>query len=263
MGDRKVRLHGVSRVSLQDARLKMEERARLWERFLSCPASEAAIGEFRHGLRALDDLGGEYSACILEPVEEVVNGENIMTRNRYGSLVLNSVSVCFVDIDHFRPRGFAAWLASLFGGWDAQSRLLEAAEACCQRGDAAGARVYRTAHGWRVILHGVELGSARLETLFAALQADPLYVRLCARQQCWRARLSPKPFHLGLPRFPRWQDSDNAPAGMAEWVEKYKEKTEKLGVCRLVAVLGAEVQDPVVELHDRLTRALEEGLRLA
>ena len=119
-----------------------------------------------------------------------------------------------------------------------------------------------TANGWRIILRGVELGSAQQRRLFAALNVDPLYAKLCDSQQCWRARLSPKPFHLGLPHFPQAADSLEAPEASAAWVARYEERTAHLAVCRLIDSVGCGIADPVLDYHDRITRASRRDLPL-
>lgn len=264
IGGAAVRLRGVSQVSMEEARARLEERARLWAewRSFSGGRSEEQVGEFRKKLRQLDDLGGEYSSCILEPVEQRIDGDNIITRNRYGSLVLNSASVCFADVDAFPPRGIGSFFSMLLGK-GAEARLLAAVDRLVRDGEKGGARVYRTAHGWRVVLRGAPLASARQRRIFKALNVDPLYAKLCDKQGCWRARLSPKPFHLGLHRFPRLDDSASCASLVADWVKDYESKTSGLGVCRLIGESGGFISDPVVELHDRMTRAREEGLELA
>lgn len=259
-----VHLRGVSNSSMDEARAKLEERARIWEQLLSHPkASREAIDDFRRSLRRLDGHDeGPYSAGILEPIEQRLDDKNIVTRNRYGSLVLNTTRLCFADVDHFPPRGLRQRLAALFHGKRAEQRLLEALDAISRSDEHFGARLYRTAHGWRIILRKVELGSEQQRRLFADLNVDPLYTKLCDSQQCWRARLSPKPFHLGLPRFPRLADSLGAPEVMADWVTRYEERTAQLAVCRLIDTVGRSIADPVLDYHDRTTQALKGDLPL-
>lgn len=260
----RVHLRGVSDSSMDEAREKLEERARLWEQLLSQPkVSEAGIENFRRDLRRLDGNDeGSYSAGILEPIEQQLDAENIVTRNRYGSLVLNTTRLCFADVDHFPPRGLKQRLAALFHGIRDEQRLLDTLRDMSRQDESFGARLYRTAHGWRIILRKVELGSEQQRRLFAALNVDPLYTKLCDSQQCWRARLSPKPFHLGLPRFPKLEDSLGAPEAMGDWVTRYEERSAHLAVCRLIDTVGRSIADPVLDYHDRSTQALKSDLPL-
>ncbi len=255
------RLHGLSFESQEDARRRLEEKAFLWQAVLSAPVEAGAqrISELRRELRRLDECNHPYSAAILEPIEQQIDEENIITRNRYGCQVLNSERVCFADVDRF-SRGI--W-ASLFGSREKdEQKLIKAISSLCRESSSLSARLYRTAHGWRVMLKepSLTLLSERESYLFKALHADPLYVKLCATQRCWRARLSPKPFHRGLKRFPSMLDSHQQ---AVVWVAAYEQATAGLGVCRLVETFGPVLDDPVVELHDAATRALTPELVLA
>ncbi len=255
------RLHGLSFDSQEDARRRLEEKVVLWQDMLAAPPGVdlLMVSELRQELRRLDECNHPYSAAILEPIEQQLDEENIITRNRYGCLVLNSERVCFADVDRF-SRGL--W-ASLFGSREKdEQKLIKAIETLCGKFPSLSARLYRTAHGWRVMLKepALTLLSEREAYLFKALHADPLYVKLCATQRCWRARLSPKPFHRGLKRFPSMLYSQQK---AAEWVAAYEQATAGLGVCRLVETFGPVLDDPVVALHDAATRALTPELVLA
>ena len=256
---RRIRLRGLSHHSQQEAEELMAERARMWHDFLSGVGSADRAEAFRAGLRQLDACSEPYSAAILEPIEQQPDAHNIITRNRYGCRVLNTVSLCFVDVDRFRG-GF--W-SSLFGGRSKEGALLaQALRALCEKDSGLSARLYKTAHGWRVILKGERLaiGSAREDELFAALQADPMYTKLCRSQRCWRARLSPKPFYRGLKRYPLPQ---HAGERADEWIAAYEKATSGLAVCRLVDCFGPTLRDPMVELHDAETQALKPDMELA
>ncbi len=253
-----VRLRGISAHSQQDAEARLAERARLWQEFLALPASQADALRFREALRQLDGSPEPYSAAILEPVEQQPDAQNIITRNRYGCLVLNSVSLCFADVDRFR----AGFWASLFGNKKKEEAALVAfLRRLCAADESLSARLYRTAHGWRVILRGAGLtvGSVREDRLFEALQCDPLYRKLCRSQLCWRARLSPKPFYRGLKRY---RQPANAQLRAQEWVEAYEKATAGVAVCRLLETFGPALHDPMVELHDAATLALKPDLEL-
>ncbi len=258
---RTFRLHGLSYESQEEARRRLDEKAVLWQSMLAAPlgADLQMVSELRQELRRLDECNLPYSAAILEPIEQLLDEENIITRNRYGCLVLNSERVCFADVDRF-SRGI--W-ASLFGSREKdEQKLIKAIGKLCRESASLSARLYRTAHGWRVMLKepSLTLLSAREAYLFKALHADSLYVKLCATQCCWRARLSPKPFHRGLKRFPSMLDSQQR---AAEWVAAYERAVAGLGVCRLVETFGPVMDDPVVALHDEATRALTPELELA
>lgn len=260
IGERKLTLCGSSFESMEHARAQLEHKRALWQAYLANPAAHPS---FISQLRALDMLPHEqeYHVTVTEPIAAQLNAANVITRNRYGSLVLNSQSLCFVDVDSFQD----SLLRRLLGlRRSPELLLLQKVRSLCAEDSTLSARVYRTAHGWRVLLQGAGISpvSPRMEQLFHTLQADPLYRNLCRKQLCWRARLSPKPFHLGLPRFPFLTDSAQAPTQMAEWLALYEQKTSPFGVCRLLDSFGPSIESEILQLHDNQTRALIPDLPL-
>ena len=258
---RKIRLCGSSFESMEQAQYALQQKRRLWQEYLENPALFASFTEQLRAMEARPEES-EYSVTVAEPIVSQIDAQNIVTRNRYGSLVLNSESLCFVDVDSFRD----SFLRRLFGmARKPEPLLLAAVRRLCAADESLSARVYRTARGWRVVLRGqgISVNSPRMYELFAALQADYLYTNLCKKQHCWRARLSPKPFRLGLPRFPFITDSVQADAQMADWVAAYEQKVSSFGVCRLLDSFGPAIKDSVLELHDSYTRALVPDLRLS
>ena len=133
----------------------------------------------------------------------------------------------------------------------AKARALAASRAW--RGLAA--RVYRTAAGFRVLAQtdGLTPGGSRFRALARALDADPRYVALCAKQGCWRARLSPKPERVGCrrppreTRFPRPPEADPA---FAAWLADYSAACAGHAVCRPLETIGRFHETPAVRLHD-------------
>ncbi len=262
------KLRGISYRSMEEARERLEERARLRTDFARRRGvSEAAVSEHRARLRALDELQDEdYSVLLLEPVLEQLDEDNVITRNRYGVQVLNSTTLCFVDVDKF-PLSLGDTLRGLFGRKvTPEEKLLQQLRELCEADASLGVRLYRTHNGWRVMLagEGIAPDSPRMHELFKALHADALYESLCCRQQCWRARLTPKPYRVGITRFPRPLDSEsiNSEESLG-WLQKYESLCQGKAVCRLVDCLGRPVKSPLVELHDQMTRAAVADAPLA
>lgn len=248
------RLRGVSAVSMEEARRRMEEQADMFRTLVS------ADGE-------LDWQAAkrQYTAEVLEPVAERWDEHNIVTRNRYGALVLNSDDLCFADVDA-PPRSLGQTLLGLFGaGASDEQLLLDCVRRLCAADESLGVRVYRTAQGFRLIMagQGITLGSARTAELFRAVHADPLYVRLCAKQESWRARLSPKPARVGVKRPPAVMASDAAAATLADWLPGYEAACADYSVCRLVECVGRPIHHPAAERHDAATGARLRDRRLA
>jgi hypothetical protein len=87
--------------------------------------------------------------------------------------------------------------------------------------------------------------------------ADPLYRKLCLRQGCFRARLTPKPHRLKCRthkvEFPR-----NDPERQKEhntWLAEYDNARSGFSTCRLICSLGHAVRDKVIDFHDKETGA--------
>lgn len=112
--------------------------------------------------------------------------------------------------------------------------------------------------------------SKRTIGLLNALKADPLYVRMCTNQHCFRARVSPKPWRIAVPRLtPRpgvWPIRDVHMAARNEWMKNYTRAAEQFSACRFIKTLGrgsSVVKTRQVQsLHDNMSRA-ESGLEIA
>ena len=191
----------------------------------------------------------------------------IITRNRYGALVLNCSSVCFVDIDfpEVKSTGFLDALCLLFSARRRQERAravrqttVEQVRSWAQCHPARSFRMYQTAAGLRLLFVDRQYDPASQEVadLFRELGSDPLYAKLTLRQQCFRARLTPKPWRCGCKtppnRYP-WEAPD-AERVYRAWQEDYERKSQGYGICRLLETLGNcspdETIDGIVRLHD-------------
>lgn len=127
-------------------------------------------------------------------------------------------------------------------------------------------RLYETPAGYRALaLHRTfdPTEPAALD-FFTAIGADSVYVRMCANQRCFRARVSPKPWRIGIaqhlkPRPGTWPIDPERMPDRIKWVRHYEELAEKYAACRFVETLGSGPVDPtadtVRELHDDYCRA--------
>jgi hypothetical protein len=131
---------------------------------------------------------------------------------------------------------------------------------------ACGFRVYRTCAGVRALATDDVFDPAAPTTLdmLHHLKADPLYVRLCKGQGCFRARLSPKPWRCGCePNRTLWPRENAAQKTLFErWEAQYAANQEKYATCRLLGTIGNlrvhPELEPIIQLHDRLTRCQED-----
>jgi hypothetical protein len=133
--------------------------------------------------------------------------------------------------------------------------------------------VYRTPAGFRVLAthRTFEPGEKETSAFFKALGTDRIYVRMCRNQQCFRARVSPKPWRIGIdghikPRPGIWPINPERLPQRAKWVEEYERKAAAYASCRYLESLGRGTPDPAAEavrrLHDELSRATS-GLPIA
>jgi hypothetical protein len=86
-----------------------------------------------------------------------------------------------------------------------------------------------------------------------------LYVRLCKAQECFRARLTPKPWRCNMApppwRYP-WASAD-VEIQYRLWERRYEQTSRSYAVCKLVKQLGPQEVHPdvtaILTLHDQLT----------
>jgi hypothetical protein len=134
-------------------------------------------------------------------------------------------------------------------------------------------RVYRTPAGLRVLAahRNFAPNTPEVALLFNSLKVDPVYVKMCQRQQCFRARVSPKPWRIGVdshmkPRSGRWPPRPEAVGPRREWIDAYEQKSAGFSACRFERETGKGIMnrdvDKVIALHDQLCRALS-GLPIA
>lgn len=198
----------------------------------------------------------------------------VVTRNKLGCRILNTARVVFVDIDIPNPTERShsiSWIRRLFAKpkmpdtqvYEREAPWLRRAEAWTQGSPGWGWRVYRTFGGLRLLAtHQVfDPEDPIIEHMFEATGADPLYRALCRRQKCFRARLTPKAYRLGLTSP---QDHWPYPTIKSEtrfdrWEARYKAASEKRATCQWIARFGSDVIHPEVALilaaHDQPSRA--------
>lgn len=225
-----------------------------------------------HSNQPLDRYGYGEQPLREEVVEDIPGpGRDpigVITRNRYGALVLNAAQVMFVDLDLAQGSGLVSGLVKgLLGkkSASAEPRALERLETWVNNHPEWGFRVYRTRAGLRcLVMHDVFDPSQPSTTeLLLALESDPLYVKLCRDQGCFRARLTPKPWrcHMLPPpsRYP-WESSKDEQR-FREWQRLYEVAIGRYGVCELVREFRSRDHHPeaalVLAVHDR--RALSQG----
>jgi hypothetical protein len=229
--------YGGSNASEQDASAKAREKAGLIEKRIA--------GE-RH-------VFDSYEVEIREEVVQVLDEKAAITRNRYGAQVLNVEDMMIMDID--RPR-FSFW--DLFRKpKDGKTRIIEMVRTLSQKPGYSGLgfRIYETHSGIRVIVLGQTFDAKATETrrMMKEFHCDRLYALMCRKQDCFRARLTPKPYRMKLKgykvRVPRTSDEENE---FRQWLAGYESASRKIRVCRFMEQIGVGSVNDKVRLHDEM-----------
>ena len=127
-------------------------------------------------------------------------------------------------------------------------------------------RLYRTPAGFRVLAMHRTFDPAEPEVseFFRVLRTDPVYVRMCANQRCFRARVTAKPWRIGIaqhmrPRPGVWPIKPEHMPVRLQWIENYERKAAGFASCRFTAELGDggvhHSAAAVQRLHDKLCRS--------
>lgn len=156
----------------------------------------------------------------------------------------------------------------------AQAQALARMRAFVQAHPSWAVRAYRTPAGLRLLAtHApIDPRGAEAQAFFAAVGADPVYVRMCLNQRCFRARLTGKPWRMGIaqhmrPRPGVWPVAPDRLQERLDWVHHYTQRAQQYAACHWIESVGngavhLDVR-PVVELHDRLSGALDPQRPLA
>ncbi len=126
-------------------------------------------------------------------------------------------------------------------------------------------RLYKTYAGARVlIMHQTfDPRSADMQACFAALASDPMYQLMCQKQHCFRARISAKPWRIGVtshlrPRPGVWPIAEQHREARTHWINTYETQARQYKVCEFVEQLGSQnitsKTRNVQQLHDELCR---------
>lgn len=249
---------GWSDVSPADARAQADDRAR------------RIADVLRLGRRPPRADGYYADRPMREPVLRELTDPSgatlaVVSRNAYGAEVLNASDALFADVDLPPPRR-PGLLARLLGAPSPKAGAPNPAEVAARARARSWAethpgwswRVYRTAAGLRLLATHRTFDPADpvVAAAFAHLGVDPLYRRLCQAQACFRARLTPKPWRVGIPTAPPswpWVAPGDEPAFVA-WDRAYREASSGHAACALLEVIGPAAIAPelvdLVALHD-------------
>jgi hypothetical protein len=145
-------------------------------------------------------------------------------------------------------------------------------EAYAQKHSSWVMRIYRTPRGYRVLVMHQTFApdSQEAQQFMKAIGGDPLYAVMCRNQNCFRARVSPKPWRVGIehirPRPGVWPIKTERMADRRRWVQRYDDNASAYASCRFIKSLGqgrnARPCESVRIVHDRKCKA-DSSLPLA
>lgn len=263
-----VRRFGWSEASEQEAQQMAERRA------------EEALQEILSGKKVRRrERKLAYNGADGVPIrEEILSrvGPEIITRNSYGAHCLNSPRVLIADIDFEglqRPSIFSK-LQSWFRGRtpeSAEELSLRRIKEFLDQNPSWNCRVYKTPGGLRLIATHKMFQARDPEVLqfFRSVNVDVMYERMCLNQNCFRARLTAKPWRIGIdqhmrPRPGIWPVHPERVATRNAWIQKYETRQKEFAACRFVKAMGSGTMDrdviQVIKLHDEESRALLASL---
>ncbi len=265
-----VHFRAGSNDSPEAAALLTEEKIALYRQFANGETPEAKKAALRMKLYpAGKDI---YEVPIFEELIRTVDDRNIITRNRYGALVLNSEDHAFLDIDfdaYLPALGLKERFLQLLGKVPRLSkaeRLEQFIRQCInEKFPYTSFRLYRTANGFRLLTPAKgDANSAVMAEIMQDFRCDALYMTLCAKQNCFRARLTPKPRRIKMKTALKflWPPVPEQQSAKELWLKEYAACSEKYRSCSLVAEFGPPINSPVVGLHDEICKC-GENLPLA
>jgi hypothetical protein len=235
--------YGGSNVSVEDARSRAKEKAE----------------KVKRKIKGEKHLFDEYEAEIREEILRIIDDHSAITRNRYGAQVLNTENLMILDID--KPK-LAGGLLGLFkkDRRPPKEQIFETVRqlAVTPKYQSFGFRIYETYQGARVIVSGSDFDPRAAETkrIMDEFHCDPLYIRLCIKQGCFRARLTPKPYRMNMRRYKVPFPRENDDAKLQAWLAEYERESRNFNTCKFIEQVGAKhyVSD-VVQLHDEISGA--------
>ena len=234
-----------SNVSKQDAFDKALNRSELIARRISNRESKA-----------------EYDVPIREHVEKVIDEKNIITICRYGAKILNTTQYTILDLDDYAFDFF-----DLFKPIRKLPRKQRIVEKFLQRKNrhpelGNDFRIYETTKGARVIgKKYIDPNGRGYETLMRKLSVDWLYIVMSRKQNCYRARVTPKPYRTRIKTIKIRSPLDCETEAYRDWAQNYEEATKNFRVVKHVMSIGRDFStEPVIELHDSLCNAFTDNI---
>ena len=234
--------YGGSNVSVDEARLKAKEKAE----------------KVKRKIKGEKHLFDEYEAEIREEILRIIDDHSAITRNRYGAQVLNAEKLLILDID--KPK---TSFGDLFKKKDPGQDKLKIFDmvrklAIAPKYQEYGFRLYETYQGARVIVLGKDFDARDRAAgdIMNDFNCDRLYMRLCQKQGCFRARLTPKPYRMKIRRYKVQFPREGEDTEFKQWLAEYERESRNFITCRFIEEVGARRSaNDIIQLHDEITGA--------
>lgn len=199
------------------------------------------------------DRKKEYEPIIKEWISDKIDEDNIITVNRYGAKVLNTTEYTILDLDDYP---FEFW--DIFGatrGYDKKSLILQRFKKRITKNKSLGddMRIYETTKGLRVICKKyISPQTPIFMKLMSKFRVDSIYAYLCIKQDCYRARLTPKPYRIKQNPIRIKSPLDCETELYEKWEIEYARKSKSYSVVKLIETIGSDFSyDKTISYHDR------------
>lgn len=238
--EKEVVCYGGSNASIEEARSRAKEKIERLQRKIN--------GDKR--------VIADYEVEIREEILQTIDDKSIITRNRYGAQVLNTENLMFLDID--KPRTSFGDLFKKKDPTQHKARIFDSIRklASSLKYSSLGFRIYETFQGARVIVLGKDFNMRDRETvsMMNEFYCDALYVAICRKQVCFRARLTPKPYRMNMQPYKVQYPRETDDPIFQNWLRDYEYQSRNYSSCKLVEQIGASLLMPdAVKIHDEIT----------
>ncbi len=198
-------------------------------------------------------LDEAYEVAIREHIVTEINSSNVVTVCRYGAQVLNTEQYTILDLDDYPVDFF-----DIFRGLSKMSkkeRIVHKFKQKLKKRPQLGDdfRIYETAKGIRVIgKKYVSPQDKKYRSLMRFFYVDWIYIEMSRKQNCYRARLTPKPYRMRGKTFRVTSPLICETPEYKEWSTEYQQRSQNFSVVRLIETIGSNFSmDPVIRLHDK------------
>ncbi len=235
---KEIKCYGGSNISEADAVAKAREK----------------IAKIKSRIAGDNHVFDDYEVEIREEIVQAVDEKTVITRNRYGAQVLNVQDLMILDID--KPK--SSFLDLFKKRVDDKAKIIEMVRTLAQKStyQGYGFRIYETCKGMRVIVLGKTFDPKAAETgrMMKEFNCDALYMLLCKKQDCFRARLTPKPSRMKVRGYKvrLFRDGEEEKK-YKQWLSEYEAASRSFSVCKFIEQVGPGYATDAVKLHDEIT----------